>query len=136
MIRILLTALLALPAQAETKMTAAQFDAFTKNSTLLFNRHGKPFGAEQYLDNRGVIWSFLDGTCQRGYWFDVEDEICFVYEGQGAPLCWYFLDDGTRKSARVVGDPPQDDLVVSAQSKEPLSCPGPAVGVNYRRSVY
>jgi hypothetical protein len=130
--RFILLALLALPAHAETKMTAAQFEAFTQGSTVLFNRHGSPFGAEQYLDDRRVIWSFLDGNCQRGHWFDAGDEICFVYEGQSDALCWYFFDDGNRKTARVVGDDPADDLVATAQTPKPLSCPGPAVGVSFK----
>ncbi|EPX80052.1 hypothetical protein [Litoreibacter arenae] len=125
-------ALLALPAGAETKMSAAQFDAFTKDTTVFFNRHGAPYGAEQYLSDRRVIWSFLDGTCQRGIWFGERDEICFLYDDQPDALCWYFFDDGTRQTARVVGDDPADDLVVVGKSPEPLVCPGPDVGVSYR----
>jgi len=130
--RFIFLALLALPAQAETKMTASQFEAFTKNSTVFFDRHGAPFGAEQYLDDRRVIWSFLDGNCQRGHWFGAGEEICFVYEGQTDALCWHFFDDGTRKTARVVGDDPVDDLLVTGQNKQVLACPGPSVGVSYR----
>ncbi|WP_139229839.1 hypothetical protein [Litoreibacter janthinus] len=130
--RFCLFALLALPAQAETKMTATQFGAFSEGYTVFFNRHGAPYGAEQYLKNKQVIWSFLDGTCQRGIWFGERDEICFLYDDQPDALCWYFFDDGQRKSARIVGDDPADDLVVSGQSKSPLSCPGPDVGVSYR----
>jgi hypothetical protein len=130
--RIFFLALFALPAQAETKMTAKQFDAFTKGSTVFFDRHGAPYGAEQYLDNKRVYWSFLDGTCQRGIWFAERDEICFLYDNQPEALCWYFLDDGSRKTARIVGDDPADDLVVSGQSKAPLACPGPDVGVSYK----
>ena len=133
--RICLLALLAFSAQpsaAETNMTAAQFDAFTKGSTVFFNRRGAPYGAEQYLSNKRVIWSFLDGTCQRGIWFGERDEICFLYDGQPEALCWYFFDDGSRKTARIVGDDPADDLVVVGKSPEPLACPGPDVGVNYR----
>ena len=129
--RFCLLALLALPAQAETKMTAAQFDAFTKGSTVFFNRHGAPYGAEQYLNDNRVLWSFLDGTCQRGIWYAERDEICFLYDDQPDALCWYFFDDGSRKNARIVGDDPVDDLVVSGQSPKPLSCPGPDVGVSY-----
>ena len=130
--RFCILALLAVPAQAETKMTAEQFDAFTKGSTIFFNQRGAPYGAEQYLNNKQVYWSFLDGTCQRGIWFGERDEICFLYDGRPEALCWYFFDDGSRKNARIVGDDPANDLVVSGQSREPLSCPGPDVGVSYR----
>ncbi len=123
---------LALPAHAETPMTAAQFEAFTKGSTIFFNRHGAPYGAEQYLEDRKVIWSFLDGRCQRGSWSAKSDQICFLYDGQPSPLCWYFFDDNGRQSARVVGDVPENDLVAAGKSKSPLACPGPEVGVSYR----
>lgn len=131
--RLCLLALLALPAHAETKMSAEQFDTFTQGSTVFFNRHGAPYGAEQYLSNNRVIWTFLDGTCQRGVWFGERDEICFLYDDQPEALCWYFFDDGARKNARIVGDDPEDDLVVSGKVNKPLSCPGPDVGVSYRR---
>ncbi|MEP3345386.1 MAG: hypothetical protein ABJN34_11100 [Litoreibacter sp.] len=123
--------LFALPAQAETMMTATDFEAFTKNSTVAFNRHGMPFGAEQYLDDRRVIWSFLDGNCQRGVWYDEGDQICFHYDGQSNPLCWHFFDDNGQQSARLVGDDPVDDLIVVGKNKQPLACPGPEVGVRY-----
>ncbi|WP_134013876.1 hypothetical protein [Litoreibacter halocynthiae] len=127
-----LLALIACPAQAETKMTPSQFETFTRDTTVFFNRHDAPYGAEQYLRDRRVIWSFLDGTCQRGIWFGEGDEICFLYDDQPDALCWYFFDDGVRQSARIVGDDPADDLVVVGKSSDPLVCPGPDVGVSYR----
>lgn len=127
----LIALLFATPALSETKMTSERFEAFTKDSTVYFSRFGAPYGAEQYLSDKRVIWTFLDGTCQRGIWFAERDEICFLYDGQPDAQCWYFFDDGIEQSARVVGDPPEEDLLVVGQDREPLICPGPDVGVSY-----
>jgi len=113
-------------------MTPERFAEFTQDSTVYFTRFGQPYGAEQYLSGKRVIWTFFDGTCQRGVWFGANDEICFQYDGQERPLCWYFFDDGEEQRARVVGDDPEGDLVVAGQDQEPLICPGPDVGVSYR----
>ncbi|GFE65939.1 hypothetical protein [Litoreibacter roseus] len=127
-------ALLATPAAATDDLdliSPSEFEAFTSGSTLYFNRRGAPYGAEQYLGGRKVIWTFLDGTCQRGIWYAAQDEICFVYDGQAGAQCWYFFKTGDTKSARVVGDNPVNDLTVVGQDTQPLSCPGPGVGVSY-----
>lgn len=118
-------------AVAETKLTPSAFEAFVANKTLFFEQRGMPYGAEQYLDNRTVIWTFLNGECQRGVWFDRDEDICFWYEGQPEPSCWsFFSDDGTYR-ARVLGDDPINDLVVTGETTQPLQCPGPSVGVSY-----
>lgn len=127
---------LATPAPAETKMTPERFEAFTRNSTVYFSRFGAPYGAEQYLPGRKVIWTFLDGTCQRGVWYGAGDEICFLYDTQPNAQCWYFFDDGDEQRARVVGDPPEEDLTVVGQDQEQLVCPGPDVGVSYSPSDF
>lgn len=121
-----------LTAAEQTKMTSEKFDAFTAGSTLFFNRHGSPYGAEQYLKNKRVIWSFLDGTCQHGYWFGSHDEICFTYDDSPVPLCWHFFDDDAVQTARIVGDDPADDLTVTGRSHKPIMCLGPEVGVSFK----
>lgn len=119
------------PQLAESTMSAAAFEAFTKGSTLYFNRYGAPYGAEQYKDDRRVIWTFLDGRCERGAWYSEGDTICFAYETQSEAQCWNFLEIGGEKRARVVGDDPGNDLLVVGQDKADLDCPGPGVGVSY-----
>ncbi|MCY4335380.1 MAG: hypothetical protein OXC60_12020 [Litoreibacter sp.] len=118
--------------QAEERiLSAAEFEAYTAGTTLFFNRGGRPYGAEEYLPDRKVIWTFLDGTCERGAWFNEEEQICFVYESDSASQCWHFLEAGGQKRARIIGDPPERDLYVVGQNTQPLSCPGPGVGVSY-----
>lgn len=119
-------------AQAETRMTPEQFGTFTEGSTVYFNRHGQPYGAEQYLSHKRVIWTFFDGTCQRGTWYGAQDEICFIYDNQSEALCWHFLNNNGRRTARIIGDDPADDLTVTGQDHKALSCPGPEVGVSFK----
>ena len=124
-------ALLAFPASSETLLTEQQFDAFTSGTTVYFNRHNQPYGAEQYLKDRKVIWTFLNGDCERGAWFAHEDQICFAYETQDEPQCWHFLEVGGEKRGRVVGADPANDLTVVGQDTRDLVCRGPGVGVSY-----
>ena len=82
--------LLAVPAAAETPMDAEAFGAYVAGRTLSFSRpDGTPFGVEQYLPDRRAIWSPLDGTCLRGEWYEDAGRICFAYEGQSEPDCWF-----------------------------------------------
>ena len=75
-------------ASAET-MIAAKFDAYTKGKMIFFNQISKPYGAERYLEDRRVNWSFLDGIFKDGYWSEKAGEICFVYEDKNTPQCWH-----------------------------------------------
>ena len=76
------------PAFAQSPMTAAEFEAYTNGKTLYFNNQGETYGAERYFDKRRVEWSFLDGVCQQGRWFEAgRDYICFVYEDTVDPQC-------------------------------------------------
>ncbi len=117
--------------QSEDIMSASEFESFVSGTTLYFNRGGQPYGAEQYREDRRVIWTFLDGRCERGAWYNEGDTICFVYETQSAAQCWNFLEAGGDKRARVIGADPADDLYVVGQDDKELSCPGPGVGVSY-----
>ena len=117
-------------ALAETAMTALEFENYSTGKTLFFGSEGAPYGAEQYLPNRQVIWTFLDGQCMRGTWFEADSQICFVYESDPeAPQCWSFFSQGNGLMARFENDPDATTLVEVNQSPEPLYCPGPGVGV-------
>ena len=117
-----------IPAVAEP-LTGDAFDSYTQGKTLFYDSEGRAYGAETYLRNRQVRWSFLDGTCQDGHWYPQGDEICFLYDGSDQPQCWSFelgdgglnavLDDGF---GRTVLDE------VAPEGRE-LICPGPDVGV-------
>lgn len=117
-------------AQAQTVMTAEEFDSYTRGKTFYYGRAGTAYGAEEYLPNRRVIWTFLDGQCQNGIWYEQDGLICFRYEEITQEQCWAFraTPDGGM-SARFGDDPAELDLYEVEKTPEPLSCPGPDVGV-------
>lgn len=129
---LLVAALSLLPARyafAQTPMTAAEFEAYVEGRTLYFGLDGEAYGAEEYLSDRRVRWSFLDGECKDGFWYPEDEQICFVYEDRPEPQCWTFYraPDGLR--AIFENDPASTVLYEAQDANEPLQCPGPEVGV-------
>ncbi len=100
MLRLTLTlACLAVPAVAQTPMTAAEFEAYVEGRIMSFGSEGDPtFGVEQYLPNRRVIWSTGNGECTNGVWYESKGDICFRYDGDPEAKCWsiYREDNGIR----------------------------------------
>jgi hypothetical protein len=115
---------------ASDLMTAEEFDAFTRGKTFYYGFGGEAYGAEEYLPNNRVIWTFLDGRCQNGIWYEEGGMICFEYENIEDRQCWSFRegDDGGLV-ARFQNDPEELELYEVQRSGEPLQCPGPEVGV-------
>ena len=121
--------LLAPALRADPAMTAEEFDAYTTGKTFYYGNNGVPYGAEEYLDDRRVIWSFLDGECQEGRWYEDNGLICFVYDTNPDPQCWSFRQSGSGLIARFENDPSATELYEVEQSRDPLICPGPEIGV-------
>lgn len=117
------------PAAAQTMMGADEFDSYTRGKTFYFGANGAAYGAEEYLDNRRVRWSFLDGRCQEGEWYEDGGLICFVYENRPEPQCWSFERRPEGLVARFQNDPAQTTLYEVEASDEPLMCLGPEIGV-------
>ncbi|MBK1637194.1 hypothetical protein [Rhodovulum adriaticum] len=118
------------PALAQEPMSAAEFDAYATGKTLYYATGGQPYGAEQYLPQRRVIWTFLDGDCVEGSWYEADGLICFSYDRDpGNPQCWSFFRAPTGLTARFENDPAATQLIEVEQSREPLICTGPEVGV-------
>jgi hypothetical protein len=128
---ILLGALLAglsLPLGAsEAPLSGAAFEAYVTGKTLTFASDGQPYGAEQYLPGRRVLWAFTEDICREGIWYEEEGQICFVYAHAPDPQCWIFWLDGGLQ-ARFMGDGVATELQEIGQSTAPLPCPGPDVG--------
>jgi len=116
-------------AAAQDRMSAEEFDSYTRGKTFYYGSDGQPYGAEEYLGNRRVRWSFLDGKCRAGYWYEQDGEICFVYEDRPEPQCWSFRRTAGGLVARFENDPEHRELYEVEQSEEPLMCLGPEVGV-------
>ena len=134
MLRFIVTFAIALAppviALAET-LSAEQFERYTRGKTLYFGIIGEgPYGAEEYLDNRRVRWSFLDGQCVEGTWYPIEDQICFLYESDLDVQCWRFaFASGGGLQATFVGDDGSTPLYEITDASEPLYCQGPDIGV-------
>ncbi len=121
--------LIATPLWAQSAMTGAEFDSYTRGKTFFYGNQGSAYGAEEYLDNRRVRWTFLDGRCQEGHWFTEEDMICFVYEDQPDTQCWTFYLAPGGLTARFENEPSSLELYEVEKSAEPLTCMGPDIGV-------
>ncbi|MFY2826152.1 hypothetical protein [Ruegeria sp. MALMAid1280] len=125
-------AILLLPAfsaSAQTALTASDFDEYTRGKTLFYGFQGKIYGVERYLPNRRVIWSFLDGNCKEGVWYEQDEQICFIYEDRLAPQCWVFTRSGSGLIAQFEGDPAETELYEAEDIGEEMLCYGPEVGV-------
>lgn len=128
--RLFLTlALLASPLAAQDLMTAEQFDAYTRGKTLYYGQNGAAYGAEIYHENRRVEWSFLDGECKEGLWYEQNGLICFVYEDNSVPQCWSFVEGANGLIARFENNPNTTELYEAQDIGEEMLCTGPKVGV-------
>ena len=105
------------------------FDEYTRGKTLFYGQNGEKYGAEIYMDNRRVKWSFLDGQCKEGFWYEEADQICFVYEDNPTPQCWAFTKENGRLSARFENLPGATQLYEAEEVNEEMICLGPDVGV-------
>lgn len=122
--------LCALPALAgDGPMSADAFDAYTRGRTLFYGTGGQSYGVERYLDGRRVIWSFLDGDCKRGFWYEEAGQICFLYEDRSDPQCWTFRQGAGGLTARFENDPEATELYEVEDLGEEMLCLGPKVGV-------
>lgn len=131
MFRILLLITMFCPfcAIAQERLSAAQFDRLTSGKTYYYSSGGRPYGAEEYLGNRRVRWSYLDGECMYGRWWDEGDQICFVYEDNPSdPHCWSFNEGNNGIEAMFQNNPTGQTYEVTSRN-EPLECVGPKVGV-------
>jgi len=118
---------LAAPAAAQP-MTAGEFEAYVTGKTLYFGRLGEAYGAEIYRENRRVTWSFLDGECKDGYWYNEGRNICFVYEDRPDPQCWTFEKSPGGLIASFENNPESADLYEAQDLGEEMVCLGPKIG--------
>lgn len=121
----------ALPAAAQDgrPITAAEFERMVTGQTLSYGNGGEEYGAEEYLDNRRVRWSYLDGDCTDGVWYEKGPQICFEYEDIDGAQCWQFFEKAGRLIARFENDPSATELIETRRRSGPLFCEGPEVGV-------
>lgn len=114
---------LAAPAFAEEPLSGKDFEKFTAGKTLLFGTKDEaPYGMETYLKGRRVIWSFLDGRCEPGYWYEEKGAICFSYEFEPEPQCWSFFEEDDGLLAIFMNEPYTIALYEVQDSPEGLVC--------------
>ncbi|MDQ2091990.1 hypothetical protein [Marimonas arenosa] len=117
-------------AAAQDQLSAAEFEALTLGKTYYYSSNGRPYGAEEYLPDRKVRWSFLDGQCMDGYWWEDAGLICFAYEDRPDDHhCWSFRLQAGGLAARFENDPSGRELYEVEQSDKPMTCLGPKIGV-------
>ncbi|MEY8831459.1 hypothetical protein AB9K34_24105 [Sedimentitalea sp. XS_ASV28] len=116
-------------AAAQDPMSAEAFDAYTRGKTLYYGYDGKAYGVERYLDDRRVIWSFLDGKCMQGVWYQKDEQICFVYEDRLDVQCWAFSLGPRGLVARFENSPDETQLYEARENDDEMLCYGPEVGV-------
>lgn len=126
---VLLLTCLPLPVLAAEPMTGAEFERYTTGKTLYFGLGGSAYGVEEYLPDRQVRWSFLDGDCKDGSWYEDAGLICFVYDDDPQPQCWSFFREGSGLRAVFENDPANTVLYEARQDDAPMMCLGPEVGV-------
>lgn len=126
---VLSLALAPVAAQAQSNMSAAEFDAYTKGKTLFYGRGNAPYGAEIYLPDRRVRWSFLDGECKDGEWYEDAGLICFVYEDNPEPQCWSFQKTSSGLTAQFENEPGSTVLYEADETGQEMLCLGPKIGV-------
>ena len=126
---LILLLLVAWPAWAQTTLSAEAFDEYTRGKTLFYGTDGEVYGVERYLPDRRVIWSFLDGQCKDGYWYEADGQICFLYEDRTEPQCWTFSRGSRGLIARFENDPDILELYEAQDTGDEMLCLGPDVGV-------
>lgn len=115
------------PAQGladQAPLDPSAFEAEVTGRTLTYAKDGAIYGIEQYLPGREVVWSFLDGTCETGRWYDIGDAICFLYDGRSSPICWHFFAGADGLLAQPTDDPAEPPAYEVRRSRAPLTCRG------------
>jgi len=127
---VVFTALFPFAAFAESRpVSPEEFERLVTGKTLTYARSGVAYGAERYMDNRRVQWSYLNGECTEGYWYVVEEQVCFIYEDIPGVQCWAFYKDGLdRLLARFENNPSATELYETQNQDEPLYCKSPYLG--------
>ena len=79
--------------------------------------------------HRRVQWSFLDGQCKEGFWYEENELICFIYEDNPDPQCWSFTRGPRGLIARFEDRADATELYEAEDIGEEMLCLGPEVGV-------
>ena len=87
------------------------------------------YTAESYFDNAMVRWSFLDGNCLIGRWYEASELLCFDYGTVVDIQCWRFFKGENGLIAKFDGENDSQTLYKAYHTPSRLKCPWPDVGV-------
>lgn len=117
-------------AQTAPGLTGQEFEDYTTGKVLTYGVAGAPYGIEQYLPGRKVVWAFVGDECRTGSWYEKDRLICFVYDDRtDDPQCWSFYLGSQGLRAQFAGDAGGEALIEVQQGTGPMPCPGPDLGV-------
>jgi hypothetical protein len=121
------------PLAAETPMTGAEFQAHVGNGTFSYVYSNGVRGVADYGPDRTLTWAFEGDQCIKGYWFEDGSQLCFAFMDDTLSACWHFFKDGDRLVGQATflssGNPLDLDIREVSHTDQPMSCPGPDVGV-------
>ena len=129
MMKALTLILCALPGAVFAQMSAEAFDAATRGKVLFYSTGGVEYGVERYMDGRRVQWSFLDGECVEGVWYEQNGQICFDYEDWEVPQCWIFQQTAQGLEAQFTSVEGRISRYLARETGEEMVCLGPKTGV-------
>lgn len=117
---------------ADPLLTGPGFASHTTGRTITFvTRSGIPAGTEQYLPGKRVLWH-AKGTdiCKTGRWYEHRfsdgPAICFIYDGDPIPVCWYMTRLDQQLTVRQVTAP--DNVLIESPIAAELPCTSPYLG--------
>ncbi len=111
----------------DSRLSPDAYETYTRGYTIVFQQDGQIIGAEQYLSDRQVVWTFVDGNCTRGEWYVRNGAICFAYENSSDDPCWYadLVEGGLRVS---FAQNPQIQQFEKYKSTQPIQCANTYLG--------
>ena len=122
---ILAATLLATTATAQDRITADEFLDLAVGRTLTFHDFatGQPVGVEEYLNRNLSVWREEGRDCVYGAITIEEGKLCFLYDHDPDPACWWTFRDGDRLfvlyAELYTGEVQEVVKIVDA----PLGCP-------------
>ncbi|WP_309664770.1 hypothetical protein [Tabrizicola sp.] len=116
-------------AAAQPPMTGAEFAAYVGTDTVTYQYSTGERGVADYAPDQSLIWTFEDGTCVNGNWFEDDDRICFAFDDPEMSACWYFFRYTAGIRADITDYSPHVEIHVIARTSAPLPCAAPNLGV-------
>jgi hypothetical protein len=125
-----LSAALPAPTLAETPMTGAEFQAYIGTSTVSYLYNDGFIGQADYGPDQTLLWRYdvENEPCQKGFWYQTGDALCFEFEDQKLGACWHFYRQSDGIVGIGIGEVEGVRIIDVARTDTPLSCPADPLG--------